>query len=937
LDDPENGRPDPIVLWRLRAEAGQARAKGNLVRAALLGLEALQVATDDAREAVAAEARGDVVALARRLDAAVTRADEPSLIEPLFALARVAARPTLGGHLAVRLGVEARLLYDLQNACIAHERDVRRVDVAEWALTRGRRPIVRSLAPSREVRVARAIRAAERKLQLLRPSLHAPSDLRALRAAVHRLVGDCDARARAVLGPRISAVLADVGLRPASVPEEVARTKLVDELVDLAVARGRFGLGALRDALSRNDLKLPDLRTAGEFWHGDPLLRADRALADALDGVYRRGEIYLRGLQKVSSLAFGTRVGRFLSLYAVLPLLGAFVLLEGLQHVLHPLLHALRVHVRVHLTSPASFAATAAMLFALLHSALFRAAAGRVVSALGWVFTALFVRLPMAVARLPPVKRALRSEPMTVVRRLVFRPVLLGAMAWLVLPHGHARRYGHGHGRVLHHVLHPDRIGFVVVALGSAVLFASRYGSAAEEMALDYAVRSFRHLRTRVIPGVVKAIAEVFAALVEGSERLIYTVDERLRFHQGESRFALVAKGALGLVWGFVAFWIRIYVNLLIEPQVNPIKHFPVVTVSHKIILPMSPVLVRGLITALQRPLGKVAAAAIAGPTVLLLPGVFGFLAWEFKENWKLYNASRPAQLRAAMIGHHGETMAGLLKPGFHSGTIPKLSAKIRRAARDTKKRHAFAAHLLEVEEAVHQFLARELGSLLGRAPQWHGGEIVVRHVELGSNRVRAELSLAAGEALGVLCLAFEEQSGWIVAGVANPGFLDALDAGQRAVFELALAGLYARAAVDLSREQIESLLAGDDGVVPPYDVADEGLLVWPGGDYAAELVYPLEGTGTLAPRARGGRRASGARALDAQALVFARQAPSWRAWVAAWSAKEIAPRPLGPHVPSLLPARRVAAARPVSATVGTEAGREREAAAEATAEQATA
>ena len=36
----------------------------------------------------------------------------------------------------------------------------------------------------------------------------------------------------------------------------------------------------------------------------------------------------------------------------------------------------------------------------------------------------------------------------------------------------------------------------------------------------------------------------------------------------------------LGLVWFFAAYVIRLYTNLLIEPQVNPIKHFPVVTVA---------------------------------------------------------------------------------------------------------------------------------------------------------------------------------------------------------------------------------------------------------------------------------------------------------------------------------------------------------------------
>ena len=74
-------------------------------------------------------------------------------------------------------------------------------------------------------------------------------------------------------------------------------------------------IGDLRNALSRNDLKLPDLDVASttQWLYGDQLLQADLDLAGALDGVYRRGEIYLRLPQRLSSLAFGTRLGRFLT------------------------------------------------------------------------------------------------------------------------------------------------------------------------------------------------------------------------------------------------------------------------------------------------------------------------------------------------------------------------------------------------------------------------------------------------------------------------------------------------------------------------------------------------------------------------------------------------------------------------------------------------
>ena len=76
--------------------------------------------------------------------------------------------------------------------------------------------------------------------------------------------------------------------------------------------------------------------------------------------------------------------------------------------------------------------------------------------------------------------------------------------------------------------------------------------------------------------------------------------------------------------------------------------------------------------------------------TIFFLPGIFGFLVWELKENWRLYRANRAPDLKPVVIGSHGETMLRLLRPGFHSGTVPKLYAKLRRAQR--KGQHA-AAH----------------------------------------------------------------------------------------------------------------------------------------------------------------------------------------------------------------------------------------------------
>ena len=81
------------------------------------------------------------------------------------------------------------------------------------------------------------------------------------------------------------------------------------------MARGFLRIGDLRDAIARNRVKLPDLRGPGELVRGDPLIRANEWLAVRLDGVYRRGEVYMRLLQRGCSLFFGTRPGRWFSKY----------------------------------------------------------------------------------------------------------------------------------------------------------------------------------------------------------------------------------------------------------------------------------------------------------------------------------------------------------------------------------------------------------------------------------------------------------------------------------------------------------------------------------------------------------------------------------------------------------------------------------------------
>jgi hypothetical protein len=911
--------PSLPAMERYLARAAAARHSGNDVRAALLALTAHAVAPPGKEEAALASARADLDSLAVRLDTALHPERPPT--EAGAESARAAWTPLLltlarsGFRRTLRHTVSARLLLDLQSAAVARERPQSVVDLVEFALSFGRRPVVRPLPAAVDVRITGYLRQATTKLRFVAVD---PASHRALVTLLHHATEQAEENVRRTLRPRLIEALDAVGLTPQDAPERLARAKLTDELLDQAVHHGFLGIGHLRDAVARNQLKLASLSGPRELLFGDPLLKADRRLGVSLDGVYRRAEIYLRTLQRLSSVAFGTAPGRFLTRYLILPVGGAYVLLEGLSHLLSLIVGLAGHHHHIHLLDRISLPIVSVVLFSLLHSAGIRAFARRTLAGIAWVLKSVFVRFPRFVANLPAVKSALASRGARAVIRYLLKPGLVTASLCLIaywsIP---------GYRTLPRASLAGIAAGiFLVLDLG----LISPIGLLVEEAIDDWIAQRFRVISREVLPGLFRLIVSMFRYLTDMVERIVYTVDEWLRFREGQSVISLAAKAVLGLAWFFVAYALRIYVNLLIEPQINPIKHFPVVTVSHKIVLPMAPTIFQGLESVLAPVLGETVARAIAGPTVLLIPGVFGFLVWEFKENWKLYAENRAKSLAPAVIGHHGETMGALMKPGFHSGTLPKLYQKLRRASRRSDgsiEQHREALH--EVEEAVRHFGAREFAAIINGSSRFHAGHVRVDAVELGSNRITLVVSCGAREeahapesyrapakdAKTPCRVAFEEQSGLLLASVAEAGWLDGLDDEDRVIAENALAGLYHFAGVDVAREQLEAALRGGAESAPPYDIGSGGLVVWPAAEgpkpgdgaredreYEAEIFYDFRGGAELHPVTRGEPPATPAPTLVSSEIFYAKQPIAWSAWVAAWnaasSADGVIPRLLG-------------------------------------------
>ncbi|HWL88255.1 MAG TPA: hypothetical protein VNO21_20770, partial [Polyangiaceae bacterium] len=166
---------------------------------------------------------------------------------------------------------------------------------------------------------------------------------------------------------------------------------------------------------------------------------------------------------------------------------------------------------------------------------------------------------------------------------------------------------------------------------------------------------------------------------------------------------------------------------------------------------------------------------------------------------------------------------------------------------------------------------------------RWPHGPLAVERVLLASNRVR--IRIVCPRWSDRACeIAFDEQSGLLVASVAEPGFLDEMPMNEaRVLFENALAGFYQLAGVDLVREEIEAAVGP-----ARYDISDEGLVLWPDGSYRTEWVYPLRATklGTLIqPRVRGLPPVRAPMVLDERRILFRHRAIAWSAWVDAWEA----------------------------------------------------
>jgi hypothetical protein len=879
-------KPNLATFGRLIRRADKAFARGNAVAAALYQMHAAKYATPELVSEAVSGALTDLQRLVRRLQDALNfdQAAARSWYESLVGLLLQAGQGFWNA--------DKRLLYDLQKVCVDHEKETYTVDLLGCVASFGKRPIKRELPNQREVLMSKHLRSATRRLVASRLT---GQERRRLSRLLHEAAHSSEHQMRTRLRPLVESTLEEVGLTPENIPERIAFGKMVEELLDGVANRGFLTMGDMRDSISRSNLKLIDLSGPKEFFLGDKLLQADRQLSRTLDGVYQRGDIYLRWLQRLSAVGFGTLFGRFATRFIFIPYGVAYLTFEATVHIVElfnrpkseevknavtgvvttvygpesPVILAVKQHM------PEIVTALGTLLLLIIHVARFRQVLKKTCA---YIFSGLRRALyewPARILRLSAVRRLLKSSAVYFIRKFLIWPTIPTALICWALP------------RLYEDIPEQPWTNWGIVLAAMSVILNSRVGRDVEELSAEWLHSTWNRIRVHILVALFDLVMDFFKRLLEGFDRVLYAVDEWLRFKSGETTLSLGTKAVLGVFWAGFTFVARFCVNLLIEPQINPIKHFPVVTVSHKIILPLG--LPGGLLSQLLEPLVGSHADTVAINTVFLIPGIFGFMAWELKSNWQLYKPNRGENLKPVLVGSHGETFIRLMKPGFHSGTLPKLFIRLRRIdrrrspAEHSLARSKYLDQLHHVHVAVEHFVVREFLQLLKEAPDWNVDDISVSRIRLASNNIRIELACPS-LSKETLLIVFEEQSGWLVANTLQTGWVKQLDKAQQDTLLAALVGFYKLSGVDMVREQIAASFAPRR---IPYDVMEDGLVVWPDGEYAEEAVYNLWHHQVIRPYPRSVSRNYLLPTLKTESLLFVETPLPWDVWAARWDSNE--------------------------------------------------
>jgi len=652
------------------------------------------------------------------------------------------------------------LLGNLEQVLAESRSDYYRLRPVRWlrslVLPGGRRRLVEPLPFQTLLKALRAMDTGRARLDEMSWPI---ADLARFGQALETLRARVTARLDAQLMPRLEQAMCEADFVPRDHRENVAAQKMKLELLDAIKQRRTLKFTDVRDIVARNILRLPD-PTLAEFFRGDRLARFDRTAARALPGVYHRGEIYIKGLQQLSAPLFGTPLGRTISRYLLVPFGAAYLVLKSID-----LLVAL---VPGHEKAFELATFTDVLLMGGLTALVMHTGIGRHIALALWQGLVAVLRFVLfdglnRLLRWRPLAELLSTGFVRGLGRNLVQPLLIGILPLIPI--------------ILLAVFVeevPIEPGLWLVVLAFALGTLARNTPAGRRFLDNLNTRVgvyLRRINQTLVIGLIQWLLTFFKEVTRGFSQGLYRVDEALVHHLGERWGSWLFKALVTPVWRLAEALIQFYVTVLVEPQVNPVKHFPIVSIGHKLLLPFLPAITAAFIDISESVLPKVIAYPLVTLTIVLLPGLFGFFVWELKENWKLYQANHreglaaasrepaglssllqerdgatPLPVEPAAVGHHGESVRALLARGFHAGALPKGFDRLRRVLRaEMRDQEPYPRRLLrvqrqlkEVEDAFCVFFDREFTYALRE--RCRDPNCALQRVETGATRIATNL-----------------------------------------------------------------------------------------------------------------------------------------------------------------------------------------------------
>ena len=839
---------------RLSEQAEKESLLNNATESAILWTQANRVAPAELSADTLEKAHKEIRKLVKRLQSALNFNSNDfqnweSALLPLLDKADQGSFP-----------VEARLLTELQSACEDYEQEIYRIDILGWAMSLGKKSMKRPLRFQRLIKIHQRLKEASLNAITTRLAF---GDRKKLETLLQLVWKQNEKKLRNEIRPIIENNLQLVGLKGEGAFGEIARRRLVEEFLDLIIEQGYLNYSELRDMISRNHLKLEDVRDASSFFKGDALLTLDENLSVQLDGIYRRSDFYLRWLEKSTALNFGTATGRTLTKFLTLPFGGSFLLIESAD-LINDKISGERIP---DLTRTLAFIALGIFFFGIINNLSLRTFVLEVLLYFWKTAKFIFYKIPSALLTWNPFLLIWKSLPVQVIYSLILKPLVFTEAIALWLPKSY-----------------PYHVGEIVLFIGFTLLLNSRPGRLLSEFAISGVMTLGKLVQDGLISILFTIMVQSFKKTIEGLEFVLQWVNDWLRLRGRAKPWQVALRGILGLLWSPIAFFLRFYTVVLIEPGINPIK-FPISSVAAKftypIIIPLTPEIVHFFSPFI----GDVVSNLFFGTTIWLMPNLFGFLFWETKENWGLYRANRPQSLRPMAVGTHGETIPQLLKLGFHSGTIPKLFMKLRKAEleavsrSDWRKARTLRLDLQTIKERLARFIERDLLIPMQQNNKSFIKPLRVSEISLGLNRIEADMTGMDDNGYASFKISLELVDGILMGSVSKPGGTLALNEQQNRCLSLGIAGLYKFAGIEISKEQVTSNLPS---WVSDWKISEGNLVLF--SENQSTILVPINtGEPLLKLQVKNLEKACTLNTLDAERLLFGRQPLTWQEWSEGW------------------------------------------------------